>query len=543
MSLQVSCTNDGFLIAFVYTVQGVEEAYLSRSPLQRGMSTIFSYRRVCGVIRETLPVVVTCFRPPNRLSLNEILCGLRGEIEPMRDIIQSPFTGKFDNMSQVLIVAVITQLYHHMFMVGTRFGYITTGEAYIFLEVSAEDPRVTSYSVCVPRYDVESDPETGLHRTAVAQVLAFTLRALRACRAERMSPLWYHQAQQILWRWHVNADDIFNKIPPLVRKVKRDIAYEPGVWRQRIPWSVLRRRDPHLLWPGFKPLFNQADFNDLGFFKFFSTHRIDPAGLRIDQRPFCTPECLYGVERSNALDKDCPNFRYHGYGHLSLQDLLNGLREQLDDDVANENYANCQFIRRCGLHTVLLKVRLASRGYTLLLKGVISTNVDHLCREVDMYDQLVSIQAFRVPVCLGMIRTQRKVYSRTFGKFTDFMVFGGFPEGIKPLFQCMTEGIDKQKIVDAVDEAFWHLHRERVLHFDPEPRNMLYDEKMNRVIIADFDRAVYDVVEGQQWLYALEKNEGVLDQRLEQTRIRDGAFVRERQYVRQRVMEFFERGY
>lgn len=573
MSCLFACiiSNDGFcfLTAFVRIIDGNTIVDISRSPLDQGMSSIFTYRRVGnGILRQPVPVLVTCYRPPTRLSLNEILLGLRGSINVTDEIIWSLAVEAIYDMSKILVVAVITQLYNHMLVVGTRFGYITTGEAYIFVEISANNVDWVSYSVCVPRYDVESDPVTGLHRTAVAQVLAFTLRAMRA---ERMPAMWYHTAQRTVWKWQMNPDDIFNRMPPLLRKAKRDIEYVPESWTPFLGESPLRQRAQRMLWPGFRPRFNEATFNDLGYFAFFSSHRIEPveepmdqdedsvepaeesvdqtgepvepAEERIEHRPFCTPECLSGLERLRNLDPDCPNFRYHGYGHLSLQDFLDGLQKQLDDDVASENHANYRFLRRSGPYTVLLKVRLASHGYTLLLKGVIPSKVNHLLREANMYDELVGVQGFHVPVSFGMIRTQREVSNHTFGAFNNFMVFGGFPEGLMPLFQYVAAGMDKQTIVNAVERAFEQIHRERVLHFDPEPRNLLYDARANMVIVADFERAVYDVLEGQQYLNPIAQIEGVHEGGPEKIKIPDDTFLWERVYVRERVEEFFDRGY
>ncbi|KAM0518988.1 hypothetical protein ACHAPE_003979 [Trichoderma viride] len=515
---------------------------LPRSPIQRGLSTMFSYATRPGHGTRPVPVLVTCYRPPHRLSLNEILSGLQGGIDVFDDVIASPTKGYFSGMSRVLVAAVISRLFDHMLVVSTRFGYITTGEAYIFVEI-CDDARILKYSVCVPRHDVEADPVTGLHRTAVAQVLAFTLRALEACETRQMPPEWYHETRQALWRWHVNPDDIFNKIPPLTRKMQHQIAHVPDDWSPVSSQSPIQQRLPYVLLPGFRPRSNEAAFNDFGFFRFFSDQHIDPAGVLIDQRPFCTPDCLWGLEHFHSLDKDCPNFRYHGDKHLGLQELLDGLRTQLDDDVANGNHDNYQFLRRCGPYTMLLKVRLASHGYTLLLKGVIPAKVDHLRREVDMYGHLLEVQGSHVPVCFGMIQTQGEVSSNTYGEFTNFMVFGGFPEGVMSLSRCRAAGMNRRMIADAVDETFQRIHEERVLHFDPEPRNMLYDARAGRVMIVDFERAVYDEFRGQQYLNATVHVGGVDEWRLEPVKMELEGFLRERRYVRRRFLEFWNRGY
>ncbi|KAK1252190.1 hypothetical protein MKX08_003377 [Trichoderma sp. CBMAI-0020] len=617
---------------FIETVDGDKVVNISRSPLDLGLSSVFSYRKVRGgILRRPVPVLVTCYRPPCRLSLNEILAGLRGGIDVVRSIVQSPAVKTFGAMSKVLVVAVITRLFHRMLVAGTRFGYITTGEAYIFVEIPAVSPGCVSYSLCVPRRDVEADPVMGLHRTAVAQVLAFTLRAFRA---EPLPAAWFQDAQRTLWRWRVNPDDIFDKIPPLKRKWRRNIEYAPAIWSPFLHQSPLEQRAERMVLPGYKRGSNGAVFRDLGYFRFLSgrfiqpadgsmdqegepmdenedpsgqdgesssqdeessevngepmgedeesssqdgesTNQdgesndqdgesseqdgepmdqdgepsnqdgepIEPAEILIDYRPFCTPECLWGLERHRGPDPDCPNYRYHGRRHLRLDELLDGLQDQLEDDVANGNQANHKFLSRSGLYTVLLKVRLASHGYTLLLKGVIPSKVGHLFREADMYYNLMSLQGFCIPVNFGMIETQNEVTSHYFGGYNIFMVFGGFAKGVMPLFQCMAAGIDKQVIVDAAERTFRHIHGERVLQFDPEPQNMLYDARLDRVIIADFERAVYNELDGQHHLNPIVQIEGVHEGRPERRRIPDRCFGLERNYVRQRIEEFFERGY
>lgn len=58
---------------------------------------------------------------------------------------------------------------------GIQYGYFCTGEAFVFLHIP-EDPTVIQYFLCVPNQDVQADDEMRLHRIAVGQVLAFTLK-------------------------------------------------------------------------------------------------------------------------------------------------------------------------------------------------------------------------------------------------------------------------------------------------------------------------------------------------------------------------------
>ena len=76
---------------------------------------------------------------------------------------------------------------------GIQYGYIDTGEAYVFLHIP-DDPSCVYYSICVPSLDVQDDDETRLHRTAVAQAFAFMLQAIQSpppCQA------WHDAAEHL----------------------------------------------------------------------------------------------------------------------------------------------------------------------------------------------------------------------------------------------------------------------------------------------------------------------------------------------------------
>ncbi|WQF90591.1 hypothetical protein CDEST_15605 [Colletotrichum destructivum] len=48
---------------------------------------------------------------------------------------------------------------------GIQFGYVCTGEAFIFLHIP-DDPTTVRYHVCVPNMDVLDDDENRLRLTA-----------------------------------------------------------------------------------------------------------------------------------------------------------------------------------------------------------------------------------------------------------------------------------------------------------------------------------------------------------------------------------------
>ena len=79
---------------------------------------------------------------------------------------------------------------------GIQYGYVCTRQAFVFLHIP-DDPTNVHYSVCVPNLDVMEDDETRLHHTAVAQVFAFIVRALRA----EPPPMSWHDAAANLDTW------------------------------------------------------------------------------------------------------------------------------------------------------------------------------------------------------------------------------------------------------------------------------------------------------------------------------------------------------
>lgn len=507
--------------------------------MNRGMTTMFAYRQLDETNSQRVAVLVSCYRPPHRLSLSEILMGLRGDIHVERDVIGR--IGKnFVFTSKCLVAAVITQLFHRMLEVGAQFGYISTGEALVFVEI-LEGANHVCFSVCIPRHDVESDAVQGLHRTAAAQVLAFTLRALRA---EPMPLMTWYTAVQSPERWNVNADNVLNRIPPMLRKMKRNVQYVPHSWTSLVEKTPIRKRLRYMVWPGCKSQLNETAFNDYSVFKFLPIRNVDPEGERIDQWPFCTQRCILGLAHHGDHDRECPNSRYHGDDgdgkHIMRADFLERLQTQLDKEVEKGDYTNCQLVSRSGFHTALFKVRLASHSYTLLIKGVLRFQVRRLRHEADMYGHLTEIQGVHVPVCLGMIQTRDPI-NRAHGDYASFMVLGGLPAGLKPLRQCVTAGVDKGEIVDAVAAAFEAIHGLRVLQFDPEPRNMLYDAEGKRAVIADFERAVFDEFGGQQVLDMSVTRVGAATRYAVREKISDECFAQERAFVRDGVVEFCEK--
>lgn len=148
------------------------------------------------------------------------------EIQPERDVINNDCEG-FALASRALAAAAVTQLFSYMVGKSIQYGYVCTGQVFVFLYIP-DDPATVFYHVCVPNLDVVEDDENRLHRTTVAQVFAFIIQALRT---PQPPPSWNDAAQR-LETWDVEFEDVLSKIPATDRKDKeRASPYKPQRWR------------------------------------------------------------------------------------------------------------------------------------------------------------------------------------------------------------------------------------------------------------------------------------------------------------------------
>ncbi|KAI3048182.1 hypothetical protein CBS147353_11721 [Aspergillus niger] len=121
-----------------------------------------------------LPVYAVEFKAPHKVTIPELVAGLH-PIDLDRDVIDQE-GNTFEFYATRLVAAVVTQIFSYMIDSGVRYGYICTGEAFVFLRIPQDDPTIIQYFLCIPNQDaqadVQADDEMRLHRTAIGQVLA-----------------------------------------------------------------------------------------------------------------------------------------------------------------------------------------------------------------------------------------------------------------------------------------------------------------------------------------------------------------------------------
>ncbi|KAL2161905.1 hypothetical protein VTH06DRAFT_7690 [Thermothelomyces fergusii] len=454
-----------------------------------------------------VPTLAIEYKAPHKLSTEELVTGLESEIQPERDVINKEGSD-FAFAAKTLAAAVVTQLFSYMVAKGIRYGYVCTGQAFVFLHVP-EDPTIVYYHLCVPNQDVLDDDENRLHRTAVAQVFAFILQALHA----PPPPLsWFDTARENLSVWAVEYDDILRKIPPTVRKEKVGASpYKPGRWRGFTRSPIRTRSYCAQIDAGLGSRHKDDDGDEEGTPPSPSvgrqtrsrgkaatsgtsssgsrgqrdrggTSKGGPTRQRMQDCSYCTQRCLRGVVSGGPIDRACPNAAEHGPKHISQEDFRHLLRAQLARDRGPE--PDCIPLSLSGAIGLLFKVRLSAYGYTFVAKGVETENLWRLQNEKGIYDQIGHIQGRHVPVCLGLIDLALPYYFDGH-EFDHFLLLSWAGQ---PLYKCLDK-IDKTLAMDLTTEAFTKLHQQKVLHGDAELRNLLYDASSGKVMVVDFERA------------------------------------------------------
>ena len=131
-----------------------------------------------------IAVFIIEYKIPHKLHLDCIYEDLKDM--NLKKMIRCNETDDPQDHFRRLIVATITQAFSYMIRAGLKYGYVCTGEAFIFLRV-LDNPKTVYYFLSVPENDVgkttgmasDANGQNRLHLTAVGQVLTFTLQALK----------------------------------------------------------------------------------------------------------------------------------------------------------------------------------------------------------------------------------------------------------------------------------------------------------------------------------------------------------------------------
>jgi hypothetical protein len=471
------------------------------------------------------------YKAPHKIPLGYIYEGL--DDMDLDDVVECRETESPRDRFRRLMAAIITQAFSYMVQVGVEYGCVCTGEANIFLRVP-HDPTTIYYFLSVPKGDVgdttgwapDADGPNRLHLTAVGQMLAFTLQALRTpLRSHR----WRKETSARLKSWEVLYNILLDDIPSHEAPSSE---YRPPRNTEFLRMSPvrLRQRRARIGEPDCSQPQDQHNTSDEEPDPDTPSRQPPPpppsasssspppppshpsrsrptTGVSSSDRKsgntgrdgkYCTQNCLLGLVRSGPLDVACPNARLHGTDRhrLSRSTFLKRIRQQLSKDLDR----NCEVIGLHGACGVPFRVRLESHGYTVVAKACPIELVYRLKWEAKIYDRLCPIQGTHVPVHLGNIDLEVPYYYEGICelKHMMFLSYGG-----KRMDKHLAAD-SKSFVSQQTEESVQAVRSLGVLHNDLAQRNMLWEDQTRRVMVIDFERA--EMVEPRRALGAVSAN-------------------------------------
>ncbi|KAK4185357.1 hypothetical protein QBC35DRAFT_476408 [Podospora australis] len=379
-----------------------------------------------------------------------------------------------------------------------------TGFVTLFLQIKEDDPRTLYYALVTP--DEEADSEDGAVReleTAVAQVASFCLLAFRSMKRTKT---WITEAQNSLCQWPIphpemeyqttdeegeesaqptqSSDQSFDapstiSVPlPRLKRPSRStcnpgVGYDGGRYDSDDDNGHMPQDPARSAPEGSGTRSKRKEAPSSGGSRSSSGTFSEKGG---QTRQYCTQACLLGLKRGGKLDEACPNVSSHrattGDGQHPIQaGELGGVWQTRSEGT-------------------LFKLTLARYGYTFVGKGTVSENVPYLLHEGKVYELLERLQGELVPVFLGNMNLVEPYHLIAMNSY----YFTGARIVHMLLMSWVGEEAARMSVPGLAAEVA-RLSRavldEGVAHGDEREANILWSEERSRVMLVDFDRAVF----------------------------------------------------
>ena len=492
------------------------------------------------VVEYKAPHKVTCDHLRHVLQPNRLPLVLEGVINGVDGPPSQDTQAHFEYHAERLVAAVISQTFSYMVGCGTQYGYVSTGEAFIFLRIKPEEnAKTVYYHLAIPNADVKAQKEdfpstqNYLDRTAISQVLAFSLHAIKSAQEPQE---WRERVSKTLETWEVDYEAILKEIPETPKTAGKPSPflseYVPKTYSLVVPEETRKIR--HRLRS------SNATHNDSATQEHQGTPPSSdddssptntptrPQGSRRgkqgqrgqraqrsqppngaasssrggQRRAFCTQLCLQGLAQGGPLDRQCPNVLNHCEGGYA-GDLhqLNGEEFQmlLGEQLRRGRGDACQPLWMQGARGALFRVTLTSHGYTVVGKGTVTAFIKDLRHEAEVYRRLVTLQGTHIPVCLGSIDLDEPFYYDTGVRIMHFILLSWAGKCLDD--STAAPSTDRQTWTSDLVCAVNAIHRAGVLHQDIRMPNLLWNEETKRVMVIDFERA--EIVKAQAVRQAL----------------------------------------
>ncbi|OAX82184.1 hypothetical protein ACJ72_03469 [Emergomyces africanus] len=462
---------------------------------------------------EAIPAYIVEYKAPHKLTKGIIEAGLVDM--DVGEVIESVENDDPMKVARWRVAACISQTFAYMIQAGLEYGYVCTGEMFIFLCVKHNDPTTVYCYLSAPNDDVGettgwisgSDYDNRLHLTAIGQVLAFTLRALRTAPHDQN---WRNRAEAMLKRWEIPHDDILESELEKSSEKLSDYKQSRESRDKYIRSSPVKTR-PKGLAASFscRPAETSTNWETSdddssgngGYDPDSPSTRLSgrPSNVMVvvpppkpgqggsntqasGQREYCTQKCLLGLINGDVLDENCPNVASHGGGKrhaINQQELLESARAQIlrKDD----GPFGCESLHKHGVSAALFWFTHFSHGYSFVAKGT-PVEFGYSPHEEKVYRSLRSIQGKRVPVCLGSVNiSSRPLYYDGIARigYLLFLSHAGKPIGVHA-----GPGISQ-----SIREALSDIDHLGIRHRDMHNGNIFWNAENKGAMIIDFDRA------------------------------------------------------
>ncbi|GKZ98622.1 hypothetical protein AnigIFM59636_004604 [Aspergillus niger] len=433
-----------------------------------------------------MPVYAVEFKAPHKVTIPELVAGLH-PIDLDRDVIDQE-GDTFGFYATRLVAAVVTQIFSYMIDSGVRYGYICTGEAFVFLHIPKDDPTIIQYFLCIPNQDaqadVQADDEVRLHRTAIGQVLAFTLQALAV---EPPTQQWHDVAHDQLTTWKVEYLDIgkytthvlalarvvnqahlHRSIRPLkaAAAIKNRIRHPPRPRRasDRAAAQATTANQPGEV-KGHEPA--ETINRPLEKTRILRDHT---APLRASAAWLTENHWIKIAPTGNStVVQGTPSDRRSSHA----SSIVNW------PEIGNLDSNSCTFVVG---QDVSSKPPSFPADTRWIMKATAVEKQHRLQTEVDNYHRLRNLQGQYIPVCLGDFRPRVAYWYH--GKLMAQMMILSW------------SGTRLQHAIHDGNSRFFHQERDRaltalrsrgVIHCDSEWRNMLWDDLSGHLVVVDLE--------------------------------------------------------
>ncbi|KAI9836284.1 MAG: hypothetical protein M1819_001621 [Sarea resinae] len=486
-----------------------------------------------GEDNEARLLLIVEYKAPHKLTnktLRAVLQNGTRNLNIREQILDNPegfetTDAKLQYNADKLVATAIAQTYSYMIESGLEYGYVCTGEAYVFLMIDWKSPDTVHYHLAEPNEEVkqiETVSGVFIMRTAIAQVLSFAQMASRADIHEQNERRYVMQG---LSTFTVDYEEVLRRIPEDELATSPSSAYKP---RNQTKYATTgtspciardrkRRRASDYGRNSCAPMTGNPSNNDDQFRPPPGPPRQGPKGSQPPAPPsysnpsqgsrsadpksysgkgkgkqqysYCTQKCLLGIERGLPLDPSCPNFSEHQKDEcadkhsLDIKTFLNLVLKQLDEDMDN----NIKPLGLQGSRGALFKVTLISHGYTFVGKGTIDVFIPDLRHEGQIYQILSHLQGEAIPVYLGNIDLNWPYFLAIRVRIVHMLFMSYAGEMIDQIGK--DEDPPFLKVQEETKRSIRDLKNAGIFQNDLRDPNLLWNAERQRVMVIDFDRA------------------------------------------------------